>query len=107
MTARSHRLGYGALAAGDTPVVYTCPVGSVALVKVITFDDVGGEPINASAHLDIAGMPVTFWHVVTAGEYETVVWDHTVVMEAGDVLYVACDSGGPLYFQVSGAVLEA
>lgn len=111
MTVRSTKLASGTVSGAGLHNVYTVPAGSTVITKSLAAQNQGGGTSGWSLGLTPSGGGLTldfFGHSLAspeaAGAWDSVSFWH--VLNAGDKLYIYIDSGGPVAYWLSGAVLS-
>lgn len=108
MAVRTLQLAAGT-AAGDSAYhdVYTCPAGKTTIVKEWSISQAGAGTAIVQLRLDpTAGAAVFPLNNLAAPQYVPIVEQRWLVLEPGDVLAVWSNSGGTIFYVISGTELD-
>jgi hypothetical protein len=108
VTVRSQQLAFqngGFATAGAHNYVFTCPAGTVTLLKFFDVVNNTGAGANTFVLIDKAGVQVELTRNQPLANGAKVIWTNTVVLEAGDKIDVQSSAAG-IQFMASGAVLD-
>lgn len=86
--------------------VFTCPAGSVAIVRDIEVV----ASITAAGYFQVASGTSThnyFWNTALASGTSWAQWTGRLVLNAGDSLFVTSDALGNHWYTISGYLLDA
>lgn len=98
----SARLALGTHTVGAAGLLYTCPVGRVAIVRDIEVMPLGAPPTFHSFFVNLAA---TFFSQVGPAQYVSAQWQGRVVLVAGDTIHMSV-TGSSFQYIVSGYELS-